>query len=803
MSKPLHCRGCPLESAPGPIVWGEGPACSKLAIIGQNPGPDEISTRRDSGELGRPFVGPSGRILWRAFSLQRASRESFFVTNVVKCFVKPGQPVPQQAVQRCLPFLLQELEALREGTTILTVGALPFETLTGRSFTTVTNRKDPRKWLRGCVWNVKHAGPSAVPFSPKIRLIPTMHPSYLIQSGFRESPVFEADVEKAIRFARGGGIEYEESFNYNPSEAEIYDYVQECFDKHQYGVDIETPESAVDEEEASLTSEVPIQVVGISHSIGSCLGVPARSIPLLKGLFASHELHLFAFNWAFDGFHLGKRFSIRSKPFDVMLALNCLYSDLRPKDLGMACSLLTDLPFFKNWSKGDPNRYNAYDTFGCLWAGLEAWKRMKKIEGLEKCFWKQDMAVQPVCVDMHVRGAKCDVRAAQETELSCYRALNPYIDFWNKSFPTVDWQSPQQLLPLFQAQGLPTRYAVRMKKDKSKIKTPTLDEDTLNEYAEKFGSQTAKLILQMRKLKHAADFTNIYWKDGYSHPQYKIHGQKMGRIQNKDPDMQNIPEEIEGTHPRKIIVPDDKDSVIVFADFGQIEFWCYAFASKCAKMLAAKAEGRYIYGLFYEQIFNEPFFKGGVTKAHRRSDTAPWKLLVAKSGPLGMLYGRFWSSMADAWVQFGVSKQKAKEMWESFHSNFPEIGLYHTQQLEEAKRNGYLQNYFGRIRRFPNVAAQRNELLSFTGQANGADILRSKALVPLSHSLPDFGARLILAIHDSIGVSCPRRFALDCAKHVRATMESPIEEMNGFNIPAAVYIGENWNDVVPFLEWHG
>src|SRR5229473_2989409 len=96
----LSCTACPLYSALGP-VWHNGSLNADLALVGQNPGPDEI----DAGE---PFVGSAGRILDTCLHKAGISRASTFVTNAVKCFVPPGQEVPAEAIRLCKPLLDKE-----------------------------------------------------------------------------------------------------------------------------------------------------------------------------------------------------------------------------------------------------------------------------------------------------------------------------------------------------------------------------------------------------------------------------------------------------------------------------------------------------------------------------------------------------------------------------------------------------------------------------------------------------------------------------------------------------------------------
>lgn len=786
MTKPGPlCHRCPLKDAPG-VVWGEGPPSAKLVVIGIGPGGEEIKE-------GRPFIGPSGNTFNTALRRNGMSRQSMFVTNVVKCYVSPGQPIPPEAIECCRPLLEKELDCLPQAKTILTLGGVPFNAFTGKTFTTTTNKKNPNAWLRGCPF---HFGSRTI--------IPAFHPRFLQSTGFRDSPFFDADLRKAKRWSEGNGIRYKEEFNYNPTPHEVTEYIDECLRTGRCGLDIETSEKVFDEEEVIAGGKTDIKVVGISHSIGSCLGVPPDLFDLLKPLLESPigKILIYAFNWGFDGFHLGTRFLLSDNvvPFDLMLALNLLYSDCRPKDLGMALSLFTDMPYHKNLMKLEPDRYNAMDTFGALWGGEVANEVLCKM-GMQKVFWENSMPLIPLVSEMRVVGANCDVNEAMKIELLCSKALEQYETFWRKACPTISWTSNKELIAFFQAQGMPIQYKLRMGKDKRRHKTPCVDEDVLTLYRSKYGSKTSGLILAMRKLKKAKDFTHIYDRDGRCRPKFKIHGQTQGRMQALDPDVQNIPEILLGTKPRSIIIPDNPDEdVIVVLDFEQIELWLYAYASQDQPLLDVKKRGDYVYGAFFEEFFNRPFFEEGKPrrKAWKRKDVTPTELLEAKSGPLGFIYGRGALSIAE---KHGIPFDRAKYIYKKFHNDHPAIGAFHAKLVLEVAKRGYAQNFFGRIRRFPNVRGMRNEILSFPGQTNAADILFKNALIPLYKHLPDFGARILFTVHDSVITTCPKRSLKAMISYSRDVMEAPLPELNNFWIPAEASVGPNWADVIPYEEY--
>ncbi|MBN9506372.1 MAG: UdgX family uracil-DNA binding protein [Altererythrobacter sp.] len=73
------CRRCPIGFLANTAVMGEGPKRAALMIVGEQPGDQE-------DRAGRPFVGPSGRVLDAALERAGIDRRQVYVTNAVKHF---------------------------------------------------------------------------------------------------------------------------------------------------------------------------------------------------------------------------------------------------------------------------------------------------------------------------------------------------------------------------------------------------------------------------------------------------------------------------------------------------------------------------------------------------------------------------------------------------------------------------------------------------------------------------------------------------------------------------------------------
>lgn len=103
MTSSLRCEGCPHHEAKvvGP-EWKRRAGAPVMMICGMNPGKMECN-------LGRPFVGPSGRLLKDAVSNRTGS---IYVTNAVKCGPR-GEKITTADVESCLGTLAAEIAEVK------------------------------------------------------------------------------------------------------------------------------------------------------------------------------------------------------------------------------------------------------------------------------------------------------------------------------------------------------------------------------------------------------------------------------------------------------------------------------------------------------------------------------------------------------------------------------------------------------------------------------------------------------------------------------------------------------------------
>ena len=168
------CRKCQLCEGRTNIVFGEGDPHARVLIIGEAPGKKE-------DELGRPFVGASGKFLDELLEHAGLKREEVFIANVIKCR-PPSNRNPQAAeIEACSPYLRLQTRSI-DPDVIVTMGnfATQFILRTGVGITR----------LRG-TWQT--AG--------KFDVMPIFHPAAAIYDRSKRDVLF-SDFERVGQYVR-------------------------------------------------------------------------------------------------------------------------------------------------------------------------------------------------------------------------------------------------------------------------------------------------------------------------------------------------------------------------------------------------------------------------------------------------------------------------------------------------------------------------------------------------------------------------------------------------------------------------
>jgi DNA polymerase len=108
------CQLCRLSKTRTKAVPGEGNHKAQVMFIGEGPGYHE-------DKQGRPFVGQAGQFLNELLGIAGLSRESAYITNVVKCRPPNNRDPQPDEMAACAPYLERQI-ALINPQVIVTLG---------------------------------------------------------------------------------------------------------------------------------------------------------------------------------------------------------------------------------------------------------------------------------------------------------------------------------------------------------------------------------------------------------------------------------------------------------------------------------------------------------------------------------------------------------------------------------------------------------------------------------------------------------------------------------------------------------
>ncbi|HER27085.1 MAG TPA: DNA polymerase I, partial [Rhodospirillales bacterium] len=166
------------------------------------------------------------------------------------------------------------------------------------------------------------------------------------------------------------------------------------------------------------------------------------------------------------------------------------------------------------------------------------------------------------------------------------------------------------------------------------------------------------------------------------HTSYSMVGTSTGRLASSDPNLQNIPIRTEeGRKIRRAFIP-EKGSVLLSADYSQIELRLLAHVAKIEALIEAFIEGADIHAMTASQVFGVPM--EGMDPMVRRQ---------AKAINFGIIYGISAFGLAR---QLDISRGQAGQYIEAYFERYPGIREYMDKTKAEAAAQGFVTTLFGR-----------------------------------------------------------------------------------------------------------
>lgn len=274
--------------------------------------------------------------------------------------------------------------------------------------------------------------------------------------------------------------------------------------------------------------------------------------------------------------------------------------------------------------------------------------------------------------------------------------------------------------------------------------------------------------------------------DGKIHSSFNQTVTTTGRLSSTEPNLQNIPIKYEmGRAIRKVFIPEDENSIILSADYSQIELRVLAHISQDENLINAFKKHSDIHTITASEVFGVPIDE--VTSTMRSN---------AKAVNFGIVYGIGDFSLAQ---DLNITKAEAKRYIDNYLERYPKVKEYMDNVINEAESKQYVSTILNRRRFIPEITAS-NKILKALGkrlamnapiQGSAADIIKL-AMVNVYRELTkrNLKSKLILQVHDELILNVYK----DELDEVTALVKKEMEEVLDLSVPLEVdiNIGETW-----------
>jgi DNA polymerase-1 len=254
--------------------------------------------------------------------------------------------------------------------------------------------------------------------------------------------------------------------------------------------------------------------------------------------------------------------------------------------------------------------------------------------------------------------------------------------------------------------------------------------------------------------------------------------------------LQNIPvRSLEGRRIREAFIA-PAGSVIISADYSQIELRIMAHLSQDASLLKAFAAGEDIHRATAAEIFGVE--RNAVDNEQRR---------YAKVINFGLIYGMSAFGLAQ---NLNIERSAAQSYIERYFARYPSVRAYMQNTREEAKSKGYVETYFGRRLWVPEInssngirrAGAERAAINAPMQGTAADLIKLAMIATANWLATEqlngegLKTKLIMQVHDELVLEVPENEL----ELVKQKLPELMQHVATLDVPllAEVGVGSNW-----------
>ncbi len=832
-----ECEKCPLYNrgyAPSQFPTG---GKAKAAIVSRSPGYHDTMA-------GKPFGGPSGKVLDYLLHQQGVKREDCFTTNVVLCQPHEGK-VPKEAIEACAPRLSQELDSCGSRL-IIAAGAEAVASIVGRGSIdsyrgyrlerdgrTVVATNNPALVLRddstfpNLVKDFRRAfNPLPQPTMPKVVLIEGVEDAKkALQTIQDKGTTFAADIESR------GGLTHRATLvslqiAYGATSAVVFGERSGLFSDRDF-IDnhlrpfFENTSNSFIWHNGIFDTKILRHTYGIRARVDEDTLLLSYALDERGGVHELEYLLMEEFGW----------------PYYTPASVSSF------KKTGKLVSVKEETALSKKWKKellaGNTKgfddeyaktenenylalyKYAGYDVAGTFQL-YDLHSERARQDGVYDAPYKETLlAAEEVLHSMETTGMPYDYhRAAEILE----KVVDPELGSITKRLreltdkPLLNPASTQQMSAIYY-DDFKVHHEMRHRPDKDRstdesarkeitdgrfvfagehtavmeksrmVKRPAKDAERIRNTIQKIAENHDRF----QKLnKQAGTYLTGLIKEAEDDPESRIyttlprHATSTGRLASRGPNLQNVTRTKEGLPDIRGLFFALPGTLLVQADYSQAEL--RAIAALSGDRLLS---GYYVRGEDLHSATAARFYGKDFTKEQRAN---------SKNMNFGVFYGQ---SAATFQEKHDIPEAEAQKYIDWVRKTFTTVyewqadlvKLVHTQKCRD---HTYIQSPFGHRRRFylitkENKNAVYREAINFQPQ-NIAANLTLHSCIALHQEVDPVQARLCLTVHDSILAQVQEDYVEEYQQICREVMVAEPREKLGWTLPfdADVGSGKTW-----------
>lgn len=422
-----------------------------------------------------------------------------------------------------------------------------------------------------------------------------------------------------------------------------------------------------------------------------------------------------------------------------------------------------------------------YQLYEILWKEL-------LFSGMERLYREIEEPLIRVLASMEFKGVALDTDALNSYAIELTEELNVIESkIYEIATYKVNINSPKQLGELLFEQ-----LKIDDKPKRTKTKQYKTDEEYLRSLVSRH--EVVEMILEYRSLKKLLSTyvealpLLVNRATGRIHTTYNQAVASTGRLSSNNPNLQNIPIRDErGKHIRRAFVAQDNDSVILSADYSQVELRIMAVLSQDENMIDAFNKGEDIHTATAAKIYGIEIAE--VTTEQRRR---------AKTANFGIIYGISAFGLSQ---RLGISRKEANELIEGYFMHYPKVKEYMDSSIASSREKGYCTTLFNRRKMLADIGASNAIVRGYAErnainapiQGSAADIIKI-AMIHVSDALHSGGyeSSLIMQVHDELILEVKNDELDSVTRIVVDAMENVVDF--AVKLVAEYGVGHSWLD---------